>query len=299
MKRNRLPHYTCLIKGKELRLDWLSSVSVNDYPAARPLDWHEHDEIEVIFPIRGNFHYEFRDAKPVDVDGNSFVCIPPRTWHRLRDAIDVPGNRFSLHLKRSVHGMRAGALTPAEYKLIYDRLLELQGTRLSLSPMQKMATTSLWKLICRHKAGRPDFNIPKTRLLVCQLLCECESPTERTPVKASREIIEEAKKWLLKNIANSINIDDLMSFVGYSRVRLFALFKDYTGQTPREYLRGIRIDKAKELLAESPQTAAEIAKICGLGDPAHFCRLFKKMTGLTPMRWRQLKGPVYGETGDL
>ena len=155
--------------------------------------------------------------------------------------------------------------------------------------MQKMATTSLWKLICRHKAGRPDFNIPKTRLLVCQLLCECESPTERTPVKASREIIEEAKKWLLKNIANSINIDDLMSFVGYSRVRLLSLFKDYTGQTPGEYLRGIRIDKAKELLSESSQTAAEIAKICGLGDPAHFCRLFKKMTGLTPMRWRQLK----------
>ena len=66
MKKERLPHYTHLAKGTWLRLDWLSSVSVNDYPTARPLDWHDHTEMEVIFPVRGNFHYEFADAQTVD-----------------------------------------------------------------------------------------------------------------------------------------------------------------------------------------------------------------------------------------
>ena len=289
-KTDRLPHYTRLIRGMRLHLDWLSSLSVNDYPSARALDWHEHDEMEVIFPVRGNFHYEFRDAPTVDVDGNSFVAIPPRTWHRLRDAIDAPGNRFSLHLRRNVRGMRAGALTASEYRTVYRRLLELRGARLSLSPMQKMATRSLWKLICRRRPGQAGFDIPKTRLLVCQLLCECESPTERTPAKASDEIIAEAKKWLCRNIANGVNLDDLVSLIGYSRVRLVSLFKDYPGQTPGEYLRGLRVEKAKCLLSGSSQTSADIARACGLGDPAHFCRLFRKMTGLTPMRWREAKG---------
>lgn len=289
MKRNRLPHYTCLIKGKELRLDWLSSVSVNDYPSARSLDWHEHDEMEVIFPVRGRFHYEFRDSHALEVDSNSFVCIPPRVYHRLRDAIDAPGNRFSLHLRRVTRGMRAGALTLAEYKRIYNRILDRQCTRLSLSPLQKMATTGLWQLVSKQKIDRTALNTPRVRLLVCQLLCECESQTERTPEKSSGEIIKEATKWLLKNATTRVNIDDLVSFIGYSRVRLFSLFKDHTGQTPGEYLRGIRIERAKKLLAESSQTIAEIAKTCGLGDPAHFCRLFRKMTGLTPMRWRKLK----------
>ena len=94
----------------------------------------------------------------------------------------------------------------------------------------------------------------------------------------------------MRNIDSGVNLDDLVSFIGYSRVRLFSLFKEHLGQTPGEYLRGMRIEKAKGLLAESSQTISEIAKVCGLGDPAHFCRLFKKMTGLTPMRWREIKG---------
>ena len=288
-KTDHLPHYTCLIRGAKLHLDWLSSVSVNDYPSARALDWHEHEEMEVIFPVRGNFHYEFKGAQTVDVDANSFVCIPPHVCHRLRDAIDAPGNRFSLHLRRNVRGMKGGALTSTEYKRIYDRLLARQCIRTSLSPIQKMATTSLWKLISRPNANHANMDIPKARLLVCQLLCECESPTEKTQTKSSGEIIAEAKKWLLRNMTASVNLDDLVSFIGYSRVRLFSLFKEHLGQTPGEYLRGMRIEKAKELLAKSSQTISEIAKTCGLGDPAHFCRLFKKMTGLTPMSWREIK----------
>ena len=287
--KDNLPHYTSLIWGRSLRLDWLNSVSVNDYPSARSLDWHEHDEMEVIFPVRGRFHYEFKDGHELDVDSNSFVCIPPNVCHRLRDAIDAPGNRFSLHLRRVMCGMKAGALTSAEYKRIYNSLLGRQCARLGLSPIQKMATTNLWKLIGKQKPGRAVMNVPKIRLLVCQLLCESESPPKRMPEKSSNEIIKEATKWLMENAAHSVNLDDLVSFIGYSRIRLFSLFKDYTGQTPGEYLRGVRIEKAKELLAESSLTTAEIAKACGLGDPAHFCRLFRKMTGFTPIRWRLLK----------
>ena len=78
----------------------------------------------------------------------------------------------------------------------YGRLLARQCVRTSLSPIQKMATTSLWKLISRPNATHANIEIPKARLLVCQLLCE------------------------------------LVSFIGYSRVRLFSLFKEHLGQTP-------------------------------------------------------------------
>jgi len=66
-------------------------------------------------------------------------------------------------------------------------------------------------------------------------------------------------------------------------------FKEQTGLTPSEYLRNYRIENAKRLLAGSSLTAVEIAKRCGLGDPAHFCRLFQKMTGQTPIAYSRLK----------
>ena len=286
MKKERLPHYTHLAKGTWLRLDWLSSVSVNDYPTARPLDWHDHTEMEVIFPVRGNFHYEFADAQTVDIDGNSFMCIPRGVRHRPREAIDAPGNRFSLHLKKPSSRFKAGALTPAEYRRIYEKLLNRPCIRANLSPLQKVAVGNLWKLINRPQGGSTAPDIPKIRLLLCQLLCESGTPTEPTEAKSSGEIMAEAKKWLERNAADMVNLDDLVTFIGYSRARLFASFKEHTGLTPGEYLRNHRIEKAKALLTGTSQTSVEIAKTCGLGDPAHFCRLFYKMTGTTPSAYR-------------
>ena len=58
---------------------------------------------------------------------------------------------------------------------------------------------------------------------------------------------------------------------------------------PGEFLRNYRIKKAKEMLSRTDMPALDIGKACGLGAPAHFSRLFKKMTGLTPLAYRQRK----------
>ena len=286
---DHLPHYTQLAKGKWLRLDWLRTISVNDYPKARALDWHEHDEMEVIFPVRGNFHYELADGNIITVDGNSFLCIPERIRHRLKDAIDAPGNRFCLHLSKPSSRMRSGALTPAEYSRIYARLLGRQCVRTTLSPLQKIARSNLWGLLNRQRNGWSDADVPKIRHLLCLLLCECGMPTEQTEARSPNEVILEAKNYLERNAAGNVNLESLVSFIGYSRTRFFSLFKENTGFTPGEYLRNLRIEKAKHLLSETAQTAVDIASECGFGDSAHFCRCFKDMTGFTPLSYRQHK----------
>ena len=80
-------------------------------------------------------------------------------------------------------------------------------------------------------------------------------------------------------------------YFGYSRARFFALFKQQTKMTPSEYLRNFRIGKAKEMLVRTDLPAAHIGRACGLGDPAHFSRLFSRMTGYTPLAYRRQMGP--------
>ena len=79
-------------------------------------------------------------------------------------------------------------------------------------------------------------------------------------------------------------------YFGYSRARFFALFKQQTKMTPSEYLRNFRIEKAKELLVRTDLPAVQIGRACGLGDPAHFSRLFSRMTGYTPLAYRRRMG---------
>ncbi len=55
--------------------------------------------------------------------------------------------------------------------------------------------------------------------------------------------------------------------------------------TPKQYILQMRIQKAKQLLEESPFTVAAISEKCGFSNPYHFSRAFKQRTGLTPTQY--------------
>ena len=64
------------------------------------------------------------------------------------------------------------------------------------------------------------------------------------------------------------------------------LFKEETGETFLEFLTGIRIDRAKELMKDSDLTVKDICAKVGYADPNYFSRIFKKTVGETPTEYR-------------
>ncbi len=73
--------------------------------------------------------------------------------------------------------------------------------------------------------------------------------------------------------------------LGVSEVYLRRLFIAHCGTTPKQYIITLRIEKAKQLLAENLYTATTIAEKCGFSSLYHFCRCFKEKTGYTPMEY--------------
>ena len=82
----------------------------------------------------------------------------------------------------------------------------------------------------------------------------------------------------LKALAVSINL---------SPSRLRHLFKNETGLTPAQYLKHLRLDRARELLDGSFLRLKEVMPLVGIKDDSHFVRDFKKAHGLPPRRYRQ------------
>jgi transcriptional regulator GlxA family with amidase domain len=64
------------------------------------------------------------------------------------------------------------------------------------------------------------------------------------------------------------------------------LFKEHTGQTLSEYLEQIRINKATELLVQTGMTIDEIARHTGYNSSHSFRRAFKRVSGVTPGKYR-------------
>ena len=72
-----------------------------------------------------------------------------------------------------------------------------------------------------------------------------------------------------------------------SEVYFRKLFTRHFGISPKQFIIDLRIQKAKQLLAEGAWSVSVVSETCGFSNPYHFCRLFKKRTGITPSEYRK------------
>ena len=79
---------------------------------------------------------------------------------------------------------------------------------------------------------------------------------------------------------------DLAALCNISEVYFRKLFHYEFDRTPKQFLIDIRIDRAKQLLADGALKINEISDSCGFSNQYHFCRVFKQKTGLTPTEFR-------------
>jgi len=65
------------------------------------------------------------------------------------------------------------------------------------------------------------------------------------------------------------------------------LFKEHTGDTLQYFIRKKRVNKACLMLLHSNNSIDEIAEITGFANRYHFTRIFKKIRGYTPAKYRK------------
>ena len=85
----------------------------------------------------------------------------------------------------------------------------------------------------------------------------------------------------------SLSNKDLAAECHMSEVYFRKLFKKHFGCSPKQYIIGIRMQKAKQLLSEGGLSVAAISEKCGFSNTYHFCRLFKQHAGVSPSVYRK------------
>ena len=96
----------------------------------------------------------------------------------------------------------------------------------------------------------------------------------------------QAVAYIRSHAAQPILVEDVAGRVGVSRRQLERLFRETLGRTPGAEIQRLRLERAKELLAQSDLPVAEIAATSGFGTAEYLATLFKQATGLTPLRYR-------------
>lgn len=99
--------------------------------------------------------------------------------------------------------------------------------------------------------------------------------------------VRDAQKWLADHYADASLVGEVVRRSGLAPRTFKRRFKDATGHSVLDYVQRLRIEQAKRMLERTDAPVDEIGWSVGYGDPTFFRRLFKRVTGLPPGRYRR------------
>jgi AraC-like DNA-binding protein/ligand-binding sensor protein len=100
------------------------------------------------------------------------------------------------------------------------------------------------------------------------------------------DVVFKVANHIKRNCAGHLTLDTLAKEVYLSKSYLSSIFKKELGISVTAYITNVRIDKSKRMLLEGKSSMAYIAAQCGFKDQSYFTKVFKKATGISPLRFK-------------
>lgn len=100
-------------------------------------------------------------------------------------------------------------------------------------------------------------------------------------------VVRSAILYIEQNYPHKLTLDDVAAHVFLNRSYLSQLFKKEMNIPFGDYLESVRLQKAKNLIRNSNKPMSEIAEVTGFSNQNYFTKVFKKATGVSPLKYRR------------
>ncbi len=230
----------------------------------------------VEFATGGGWYVEDLDANVRFKAGPGRVfVVPAEHAHRLRMA-------------RGPAMRTQWALLTLEDEIGRDLLLQLPRAMLLPAAASQRASEILVHLescAVGGLGGRIQFQ----RLgleLVSIILEHNRSPLVRSAGRDG-DRVQEVLRFIRHHLHEPLRRQDLARQAHLSATRFHYVFLEATGMAPMKYLMEQRIRRARQLLLSTTLSSQEIGVQCGFESAPHFSRMFARLTGVSPLRYRE------------
>lgn len=178
------------------------------------------------------------------------------------------GAAIGVNWQRHQGWQRDGALwTTASLQETIAAMLDL----LACTPLAELA-----------QAASPVLRFDPERQLTAP--AGMETPTGRPLVSGA---LEQARRWLQAHRSEPYSLQAAARAASISPRTLLRWFAQEHGQTPQDYLHGLRVAQAQALLQTTYLTVEDVAQQCGYSDAGSFRKVFVRLCGVMPGAWRQ------------
>ncbi|WP_207533978.1 hybrid sensor histidine kinase/response regulator transcription factor [Desertivirga arenae] len=106
----------------------------------------------------------------------------------------------------------------------------------------------------------------------------------------NEKLLSKVIQYIDSNLTNpQLSVEDLSRKVGMSRGSLYTKVLELTGETPVEFIRSVKLDRAAVLLEKSDMNIAQVSYSVGFSTPNYFARAFKTKFNMLPSEFIQVK----------
>lgn len=247
---------------------------------------HRHDFFEVLYLHKGSGVHVI-DDKRYEVKPPCIFFMSPGQAHKLELSKDIEGYIY---------------IFTADFYLInqsnQNRLLEfpffftIQQANPPLLLENTQDTTFLEKLFVQAitEVNKAEYSEELLRSLLDLILVYAASL-----YKVDEQMLEKGKGHLLvkrffqlveENYQNNYPVNEYASMLAITPNHLTQTVKQLTGKTSNDILQQKQLLEIKRLLVHTNLGVSEIANQLNFVDQSYFTKFFKKMTGMTPLRFR-------------
>lgn len=215
----------------------------------------------------------YRDLEKLGVLSQTPVYDHVRTLFRMRKQAEL------------MQFMRAHCIEPQKttsFLFDYITIITDEAIRAGLEDRQLEDCATVMMRIFRAESVETAMAAVETltEQLLKQILARQATNTN--------QLMSMAKEYILEHIDNDqLNLEQVSQYVGLSRIYFCKRFHQSEGISFSNYLKNIRIERAKQLLRKKRMKILEVGNAVGFSNPKYFSFVFKQATGFTPLEYQK------------
>lgn len=257
---------------------------------------HLHDAFELILYVKADLKVFVRD-QPYEVTGGELVLIGEHEIHRMEYRPTPDYDRYVIYFKRSrVQPVLAALgrsdlleqLTGRNMPRLHPGRADFLQMRSGMETIEKELAAGSANASTQEDAhARALLALTAILLRVGELLRTAETPT---PSGKTSRLVQQIAAYIDANHAEPISLEDLQCRFYADRCHISHAFRQQTGFGVIEYIQFRRVAEAQKMLKSTERSILDICMDCGFNNAQHFYRVFRKISGTTPERYRKGTG---------
>lgn len=216
-------------------------------------------------------------------------CIPPFVPHAFSSRATC--EHIAIHFDLAA-GVPASARQPIDrtpYQVLLPHGLVLPFHRV-LSPgdgLEALLVDILRQWLIGTEVARLGVQASLQRAIAGLLCSGTEDAAGGSAGAVAHLRVQRAIEHMRARLAEPLTLGDLARAAGLRPSRFAQLFREWTGYSPMDHLRRLRVERARELLADIDLPIRAVAERAGFGDAYQFSKAFRRIDGVSPSQFRE------------